>query len=117
MESARADHDIRRCDAGLIRAFELLGKRWSGLVLGTLSSGPASFSEMRRALVPITDSVLSERLNELGAAGLLTRSVSDSRPPGVIYQLTEAGAAIIPVLDRLAAWATDHLATSDNDSR
>jgi DNA-binding HxlR family transcriptional regulator len=64
---------------------------------------------MRRALLPITDSVLSERLNELTAAGLLTRSVKDTRPPGVIYQLTDAGAAIVPVLDQLATWATDHL--------
>ncbi|MCL5973707.1 MAG: winged helix-turn-helix transcriptional regulator [Ferrimicrobium sp.] len=114
MESAREGCVIRHCDAGLVRAFELLGKRWSGLVLGTLSSGPASFSEMRRALAPITDSVLSERLNELAAAGLLTRSVKDTRPPGVIYQLTDAGAAIVPVLDQLATWATHHLVRQDD---
>ncbi len=83
-------------------------------MLGTLSSGPASFSEMRRALAPITDSVLSERLNELAAAGLLTRSVKDTRPPGVIYQLTDAGAAIVPVLDQLATWATHHLVRQDD---
>ncbi len=85
-------------------------------MLGTLRGGPASFSEMRRALTPITDSVLSERLNELAEAGLLTRTVKDTRPPGVNYKLTSAGAAIIPVLDQLATWATDHLASQVADS-
>ncbi|WP_298210566.1 helix-turn-helix domain-containing protein [Ferrimicrobium sp.] len=113
MESSREECTIHHCDAGLVRAFELLGKRWSGLVLGTLSDGPASYSEMRRALIPITDSVLSERLNELAAAGLVTRSVKDTRPPGVSYQLTGAGVAIVPVLDQLAAWATEHLVSRE----
>jgi DNA-binding HxlR family transcriptional regulator len=113
MGQARADHDTHRCDAGLVRAFELLGKRWSGLVLGTLSSGPGGFSELSRALAPISDSVLSDRLNELVDAGLVTRSVSDGRPPSVSYGLTNAGAAIVPVLDQLARWATSHLAGSN----
>lgn len=113
MESSRDTCAVRRCDAGLVRAFEVLGKRWSGLVLGTLSKGPAGFSEMRRSLTPITDSVLSERLNELVAAGLLTRSVKATRPPGVSYELTDAGTAIIPILDELARWATEHLVSRE----
>jgi DNA-binding HxlR family transcriptional regulator len=112
MEQAHADLDTRHCDAGLVRAFELLGKRWSGLVLGALSSGPGGFSELRRILAPISDSVLSDRLNELVDAGLVVRSVSDGRPPGVSYALTDAGAAIVPVLDQLATWAMCHLASS-----
>src|ERR1700743_3047569 len=99
-----AQHDAPTCDASLRRAFDLLGKRWNGVILETLRSGPAGFSEIRRALGTITDSVLSDRLPELGAAGLVQRSVTDSRPPSVSYGLTDSGSALLPVLAQLAGW-------------
>jgi DNA-binding HxlR family transcriptional regulator len=107
---------VHRCDNGLVQAFSVLGKRWNGMILGTLSSSAGSFSELRRGLAPITDSVLSDRLNELVEAGLVSRCVSDGRPPGVRYALSDAGTAIVPILDQLARWATDHLSpTADED--
>jgi DNA-binding HxlR family transcriptional regulator len=108
--TAHVEHDGPACEAALGVAFDLLGKRWNGLLLGVLSEGPSGFADLRRKIGPITDSMLSDRLAELTAAGLVTRRVTDSRPPGVSYELTAAGAAIIPVLDQLAAWAANHLA-------
>jgi DNA-binding HxlR family transcriptional regulator len=105
----RGDIDHRVCDRSLTRAFELLGKRWNGIVLATLAGEPAGFAELRRAVGAITDSVLSDRLTELAQAGLVTRTVTDSRPPGVSYELTATGKALIPVLDQLAAWAAQNL--------
>jgi DNA-binding HxlR family transcriptional regulator len=102
-------HDAPVCDAALSSAFGLLGKRWNGIILGALRNGPAGFAEIRRAIGSITDSVLSDRLTELAAAGLLARTVTDTRPPGVSYALTEAGSALVPILDQLAGWASDHL--------
>ena len=104
-----ADHDVRRCDAALAKAFEFLGKRWNGMILGTLATGPSGFAELRRALGPITDSVLSDRLSELTAAGLVSREITDTRPPGVSYALTPSGRALTPVLGELSKWASDHL--------
>lgn len=101
--------DVCHCDADLAKAFGVLGKRWNGMILGALSSGAGGFSELRRGLAPITDSVLSDRLNGLVEAGLVSRCVSDGRPPGVSYALTPAGAAVVPVLEDLARWASDHL--------
>src|ERR1700709_1026160 len=63
------------CRAALPQAFGLLGKRWNGVIIGSLMEGPAGFSEIRRALGGISDSVLSERLSELVAADLLIREV------------------------------------------
>lgn len=97
------------CDAALGQAFGLLGKRWNGLIIGVLSSGPAGFAELRRSVGPITDSVLSDRLGELARAGLVVRCVSDSRPPGVNYTLSGAGARLVPILDQLAQWADHNL--------
>lgn len=103
-KSAAADGE-HVCDAGLVRAFEFLGKRWSGVILGSLSTGPVGYAELRRGVGAITDSVLSDRLTELVAGGLIERKVTDTRPPGVTYALTDAGVALFPILQELAGWA------------
>ncbi len=104
---AAADHT--RCDAALVAAFGLLGKRWNGLILGTLTPDGSGFAELRRAVGAITDSVLSDRLSELAQAGLVERTVTDTRPPGVSYRLTLAGSALKPILSELAGWASENL--------
>ncbi|HEY5821056.1 MAG TPA: helix-turn-helix domain-containing protein [Propionibacteriaceae bacterium] len=97
------------CDRGVALAFELLGKRWNGVILGTLNYGPLGFADLRRGVGSITDSVLSDRLTELVRAGLVERVVTDTRPPGVSYSLSEAGSELLPVLHELGAWAAKHL--------
>ncbi|GAA1427391.1 helix-turn-helix domain-containing protein [Microlunatus lacustris] len=93
------------CDAGVRRAFDFLGKRWNGVILGTLSSGPLGFADLRRGVGAITDSVLSDRLVELAEAGLVERTVTQTRPPGVSYQLTGTGSQLLPILHQLGSWA------------
>jgi DNA-binding HxlR family transcriptional regulator len=97
------------CDAALARAFAFLGKRWTGVILATLMDSPAGFAELRRALGGISDSVLSERLVELGRAGLVARTVGHGPPLSVRYQLTAAGAALLPAMQELTAWAEENL--------
>jgi DNA-binding HxlR family transcriptional regulator len=94
----------------LVRAFDLLGKRWTGVVLGTLSDGPASFRELARAVEGISDSMLAARLGELTEVGLVTRSVDGGPPVAVAYGLTEAGRALLPALEQISRWADEHLA-------
>jgi DNA-binding HxlR family transcriptional regulator len=97
------------CDAGLVRAFSFLGKRWNGVLIATLAPGPQSFSELRRSVTGISDSVLSERLAELVSVGIVERRVDPGPPVGVAYQLSGAGAELRPALDAIAVWAADHL--------
>ena len=104
-----AGHAPPVCDAALTQAFGLLGKRWNGVIIGSLMAGPAGFSEIRRALGGISDSVLSERLAELTAAGLLLREVDPGPPVGVRYRLAPRGAALVPVLRDLMTWARGNL--------
>ncbi len=106
--------DHSQCDGALVAAFGLLGKRWNGLILGTLAPDGAGFAELRRSIGSITDSVLSDRLSELSHAGLVERTVTDTRPPGVSYRLTAAGAALQPILSQLAGWASEHLPERDS---
>lgn len=93
----------------LARAFGFLGKRWTAVILGHLSHGPAGFRDLSRGIGGISDSVLSERLADLAAGGLITRTVRDGPPVTVTYQLTERGRALMPALDLIARWARDHL--------
>jgi len=99
----------RVCDRGLIRAFAFLGKRWNGIVLGVLANGPAGFAELSRAIDGISESVLSDRLTELCAAGLVDRKVKAGPPVGVSYELTDVGRSLVPVLEQLARWAHENL--------
>jgi DNA-binding HxlR family transcriptional regulator len=93
----------------LARAFGFLGKRWTAMILGHLSRGPAGFRDLSRAIGGISDSVLSERLGGLAGGGLITREVCDGPPVTVTYQLTDRGRALIPALDLIARWARDNL--------
>lgn len=106
---AERAHDAPSCNRALVRAFEFLGKRWSGVVLGSLVGGPAGFRELSRAVHGISDSVLSDRLSELALAGLVLRTVDEGPPVTVTYTLTPAGQALVPALEELASWAAEHL--------
>jgi DNA-binding HxlR family transcriptional regulator len=98
-----------RGDAALGRAFAILGKRWSGLVLGSLQPGPTGFRELSRTIGGVSDSVLSDRLSELTKAGLVARVVGEGPPVVVSYELTERGRALMPVLEQLSRWAQENL--------
>lgn len=102
-----------RADAALVRAFDLLGRRWTGVLLGTLSGGPAGFRAISRAVEGISDSVLSDRLTELCNVGLATRTVDEGPPISVAYELTDAGRALLPALEQITRWAEQHLPATD----
>ncbi|MDG5801647.1 helix-turn-helix domain-containing protein [Streptomyces ossamyceticus] len=97
---------------GMTRVFALLGKRWTGLIVAALMPAPAYFVDLRRAIPGISERMLSDRLTELAAAGLVLREVNEGPPLRVTYRLTDAGAALGPALQELAAWAKNHLPPS-----
>ena len=109
--------DFVAADASLVRAFDLLGKRWTGVLLGTLRGGPVGFRALARAVPGISDSVLSDRLSELTDAGLVARTVEAGPPVSVTYTLTPAGRALLPALEQIRRWAEHHLTTPSVGSR
>jgi DNA-binding HxlR family transcriptional regulator len=105
-------HDVGACkrvDEGITQVFQLLGKRWTGPIVSVLTAGPAYFVALRRAVPGISERMLSDRLTELGAAGLVVREVYEGPPLRVVYRLTEAGAALEPALTELGEWAKTYL--------
>ncbi|RPE41707.1 HxlR family transcriptional regulator [Streptomyces sp. Ag109_O5-1] len=105
-------HDPEQCkgvDAGITRVFQVLGKRWNGPILSVLLDQPTHFANLRRAIPGISERMLSDRLAELAAAGLVVREVDEGPPLRVSYRLTAAGAALEPSLKELGEWAKEHL--------
>jgi DNA-binding HxlR family transcriptional regulator len=101
-------------DAALARAFVFLGKRWTAVVLGILGQGPTGFRDLSRAIGGISDSVLSDRLADLAATGLITRTVDDGPPITVSYALTDRGSALIPALRQIGLWSMEHLSSDES---
>jgi len=91
-------------------AVELIGRRWSGAVLFKLIDGPHYFREILAAVPGISDRLLSQRLRELEAEGLVERSVHDGPPARVSYRLSAAGEELVPALRGVYAWAQQHRA-------
>lgn len=88
------------------KAMQLLGKRWTGLVVKQLLDGPQRFSEIKAGF-PISGKLLTERLKELEDEGIVTRKVYAEVPVRVEYTLTEKGRSLQPVIDEIEHWAHD----------
>lgn len=86
-------------------AFELIGKRWTGLIIRVLLTGPKRFKELTEIISNVSSKVLTERLKELECAGIITREVYPEMPVRIEYGLTEKGKEFLPVLDELQKWA------------
>jgi DNA-binding HxlR family transcriptional regulator len=112
MARAAAAHVAGQCDTALTRAFEFLGKRWNGVILGTLAEGPTGFSALSRSIIGISDSMLSRRLAELTETGLVSRIVEQGPPVSVTYVLSDSGEALIPALREVARWADANLSAT-----
>ena len=83
----------------------MIGKRWNPQVVRALQTGSARFGDVRNAIANISDAVLSERLKELEAEGIVTRDVTPSTPVLIEYHLTERGRDLTKVVEELASWA------------
>ena len=92
------------------RAVELIGKRWSGAILAVLLDGPLHFSEISKLVPDISDRLLSERLKELEAEGVVRRRVIGESPVRTEYALTEKGQALEPAVRALQSWGRSWLA-------
>ncbi|PXA91699.1 transcriptional regulator [Nostoc sp. 3335mG] len=88
----------------LAMASDVLGGRWTLMVLSELLRGTSRFNDLRRGLPRMSPALLSKRLKELVAAGLLTRSRSADDPNLFEYTLTEAGLVVEPIVDAMGDW-------------
>ena len=86
-------------------AFELLGKRWTGLIIRTLLNGQNRFSDIEEAIPNMSARMLAERFKELEKEGIIIRKVYPETPVRIEYELTEKGRALQSVMDEIQKWA------------
>jgi DNA-binding HxlR family transcriptional regulator len=104
-EDHRAAAGRQTCCSQYHRAVELIGKRWTGAILFVLMDGPLRFSEVKLLVPDLSDRLLSERLKELEAEGIVTRTVIPETPVRIEYRLTAKGHALSEVIAAVSAWA------------
>jgi DNA-binding HxlR family transcriptional regulator len=89
------------------RALDLVGDKWTLLIVRDLAAGPRRFVELQRVLPGISTEQLRSRLNRMVADGLLTRQRYREVPPRVDYELTPRSRELLPVLGALARWGLE----------
>jgi DNA-binding HxlR family transcriptional regulator len=104
----------RACCPFYHEAVELIGRRWTGAIVAVLiDHGPLRFSEIAQAVPELSDRLLSERMKELEARGLVARHVEPGPPVRVTYELTAMGHELQPALEELRSWARQWLAADE----
>src|SRR5215813_501744 len=94
---------------GLARALELVGERWALLIVRDLAAGPRRFTDLLAGMPGIPTNVLSTRLKELEASGIVERQIAPPPQRGVVYALTDSGRGLEPAIITLAAWGNGQL--------
>jgi DNA-binding HxlR family transcriptional regulator len=109
-------HDSGAFCPYFLQAIELIGRRWTGAILRALSRGTERFSALTQAIPGLSDRLLSERLKELEAEGIVRRTVLPTTPVTITYHLTAKGEALEGVMDAVSAWAQEWLVPREDES-
>lgn len=98
------------------RAIEIIGRRWTGAIVRALLAGDHRFCQIRSTIPGLSDRLLSERLKELEAEGIVERRVHAETPVRIEYRLTAKGEALATVVQTASAWAEEWLAPEPSDA-
>lgn len=89
-------------------AMEIIGNKWTALILRDLMAGPRRFCELEKSVGNINPRTLSQRLDDLEGHGIITKQVFAEVPPRTEYTLTEKGQNLLPILKQMAAWGNKY---------
>lgn len=92
-------------ECGVARFLDLIDGPWATLIIRDLMVGPQRFTELRNGLPGISAHTLSDRLKRFEAHGIVTRTAYAEIPPRVVYELTDVGRGLRPVLEAMNVWA------------
>jgi DNA-binding HxlR family transcriptional regulator len=112
MKLSRSSTPIESKEGCLASCTEVLGNKWTALILRDLASGPRRFSQLERSIKGMSPRTLSQRLDNLEQKGIITKQSFAEVPPRVEYSLTSKGTDLIPVLKQMAGWGDKYLAKS-----
>src|SRR5256714_13166139 len=98
MRTMRAVHDE---SCSVAACAEIIGAKWTALLVHDLSEGPRRFSQLERSCLGISPRTLSERLRALEDEGIVERHSYQESPPRVEYELTDKGQSLLPIIDAM----------------
>lgn len=87
----------------------VIGGRWKPIIIWTLSNGSKRFGQLDAIITGISRKILTEQLKELEASGLIIRTEYKEIPPRVVYELSEKGKSLKPVMKAMSIWGTEHV--------
>ena len=105
MTTRQSDNITSSC---LQNTLEIIGDKWTALILREITSGPRTFSELEIALTSISPRTLSHRLNKLESEGIVAKHLYCEHPPRYRYQLTPKGSELHEVLRKMNDWGAKH---------
>ena len=121
MRTLRPVHDA---DCAVACTADIIGSKWTAIIVHDLSEGPRRFSELERSCPGISPRTLSERLDTLERQAIVRRQSFPESPPRVEYELTQKGQALLPIIHAMSgfghAWLVDddeHVRTHSHGRR
>src|ERR671932_1502062 len=106
MRTMRPVHDE---SCSVAACAEIIGAKWTAILVHDLSEGPRRFSELEHSCCGISPRTLSERLRALEHEGIVLRRSYPESPPRVEYELTDKGQALLPIIDEMRTFGRDWL--------
>ncbi|WP_411958518.1 winged helix-turn-helix transcriptional regulator [Paracoccus homiensis] len=104
-QGRRIAHDVCTEPCPIERGMRIIGGKWTGSILWHLRDGPVRFNDLARMIGGASKKMITERLRQLEAQGLITRHVLDTAPVSVQYQITATGLTAIGFLDEIRKWS------------
>ena len=89
-------------------AMEIIGNKWTALILRDLFTGSKRFCELEKTVGTINPRTLSQRLDDLETHGIVTKQAFAEVPPRIEYTLTKKGRDLLPILEQMATWGTKY---------
>src|ERR1700751_6293396 len=105
MRTLNEVHDSHSCSVAACA--EIIGAKWTALLVHDLSEGPRRFSELEHSCAGISPRSLAERLRALEDEGIVERRSYPESPPRVEYELTDRGQALLPIIDAMREFGHD----------
>jgi DNA-binding HxlR family transcriptional regulator len=107
MRTMNPVHETTSC--AVAACAEIIGAKWTALLVHDLSEGPRRFSQLERSCAGISPRTLSERLRALEDEGIVVRRSFPESPPRVEYELTDKGEALLPIIAEMRHFGHAHL--------
>ena len=101
----------------IARTLDIIGDRWTLLIIRDLFLGRSRFNEFRQSTPRISPKLLSDRLKRLEEQGLVERALLGGYPPRAEYRLTAKGRSLFPVLSAMGSWGFEHLFSDEPELR